>query len=93
MMPRIAIAIDDLVQRFQRRAEAPDHAVGRGGGERDQADQRDEADGEIDAQHDLAHDLGEIVFLLHDVEREVQHRVAERRDAERAAHVDQLRRR
>ena len=36
--------------------------------------------------------FSEIEFLLDDVEREVQHRVAERRDAERAPHSDQLRR-
>src|SRR6187401_755566 len=39
------------------------------------------------------YDLGEVVFLLDDVERQVQQRVAERGDAKRAAQVDQLRRR
>ncbi len=83
--------VDDFVQPVPAlTAEALDHAVGRGRGERDQADQRDEADGQIDAQRDFARDLCEIEFLLHEVEREVQHRVAERREPKRAAHVDQL---
>ena len=65
-----ADAIDDLVQPLPAlAAEAAHHAVGRGHRQRRKAQQRDEADGEIEPQHDLACDLPEIEHLVGDVEQ------------------------
>ena len=63
--------VDGLVQRAPFFPEAADGGVGRGDAQRDQADQRGEADGQIKAEHDFARDLGKIVFLVDDIEREM----------------------
>ena len=52
--------------------------------------QRDEADGEIEPQHDLAADLPEIELLVGDVEHDVRGGIDEGADADHAAHVEQL---
>ena len=84
--------IDDAVQPVPAdRPETADHRVRRGHAQHGKADERNEADGEIEAQDDLARDLGEVVGLVDHIETEMQHRIGERRDADHAADEDQPR--
>ena len=84
--------VDELMQPPPAdAAELAHHAVGRGEREHAEADQGGEADGEIDAQRDLAPHRGEVEHLVHDVKREMRHGVAECPNADHAAQVDQAR--
>ena len=50
----------------------------------------DEADGEIEPEDDLGRDLLEVEALVRDVEQQMRRHVAERADADHAAHVRDL---
>jgi hypothetical protein len=80
--------INELVQFLPAPpAEPAHHAIGRGDRERGQAEKTDEADGEIEPQHDLGRDLADVEFLMRNIEQDVGNRIAEGADADHAAHV------
>ena len=83
--------VDQRMQGPPFRPEPSDHGVGRGGGERREAEPRDEADRQIEAQRDLARHVGEVEMLVDDVERQVGRRVGEGGDPDHAPDRDQLR--
>ena len=83
--------VDESMQPVPALAsEPPDHGIGRRGPERRQAEKRHEADGQVEAQHDLASDAHEVEFLVDDVEREMGRRIGQDRDAQHASHGDEL---
>ena len=83
--------VNRLVQAPPAQAAEPaHHAVGRGRGQRRKPQPRDRANDEIDAVRDLVKKLGEAVALVGEEQRKVRGDVAERADAEHAAHIDQV---
>ena len=57
----------------------------------DQAGERHEADGEVEAQSDLGNDPQEIELEIDGIERQVHQRIKERGDAQHAPDQDELR--
>ena len=76
---------DQPVQPLPARPERPDPAIGRGPAQRRQPQQRDEADGQVDPQHDLGGDLPQAEILVARIEHQVQHRIGQRHQAEQPA--------
>ena len=83
--------VNDLMQPPPvHAAEALHHCIGRRRRQHRKAEQGDETDGEIKAQHDLACDLAQIVALIGNVEREMRGDVKECADPDHAPHIDQV---
>ena len=55
-----------------------------------EAEKRDEADGEIEPQHDFACDLPQVEHLVGDKKQDMARGIDERADADHPAHVHQL---
>ena len=77
-------------RRQRSAAEAPHHAVGRGGGQRGKAEPGRCADDQIDAVGDFVHGLAEIEALVGKKQRQVRGDVAKGPYTEHAADVDQI---
>jgi len=83
--------VNELVQAVPaRRAEAPDHRVGRGRAERGEAQPGGETDRQIETQDDLRRDVRKIELLVDDIEAEMREGVGEGRHADHPSHRDQL---
>ena len=72
------------------RPQPLDHGVGRGGGERREAQPCDEADRQIEAQRDLARHDREVVVLVDHEQREMGRGVGEGRHPDHAPDGDEL---
>ncbi len=81
--------IDEPMQSVPAlRSEPADGGISRGHAERDQSDQRHRSDQQIEPQHDLACDLEQVEVFVERVEREMQHCVTRRCNAEGAPRQD-----
>ena len=86
-----AMRVNDLVQAPPAlSAEPAHHAIGRGRGQRGKAQPGHRADDQINAVRDFVDDFPEAVALIGEEQREMRGDVAERPDAEHAAHIDQI---
>src|SRR5262245_42139765 len=89
--PKQCDRVDRLMQAPPAEAAEPTHhAVCRGRCEHRKPKPRDRTDDKIDAMRDLVKELAETVALIGKKQREVRGDIAERSDAEHAAHVDQI---
>ena len=68
--------------------QPPRHGVGRRRRQRDETQQRDEADGEIEPQRYFGRDLDEVEHLVDDEQQDMCCSIDEGADAEHAAHID-----
>ncbi|MBN9403679.1 MAG: hypothetical protein J0I30_12845, partial [Burkholderiales bacterium] len=74
-----------LVQPLPALAQPLLPAIGGGDGQRHQPQQRHEADGEVESQHDLADDPADLPLLVQGVQPQVQQGVERRRHPQHAA--------
>ncbi len=87
-----AEGVDDLMEPAPAKAaEAADHRVGRGRGQRGEAEQGGEPNGKVKAQHDLRSDFPEVEHLIGGIEGEMDRDIGEGGDANHTAHQEESR--